>query len=66
MNFLDTIDRAKTYLEKHSRVSLRVLKLQFDLDDAPAANLSLRQAHDLYSSIGATGHAERLARELDR
>ena len=26
----------------------------------------LREAHRLYSDIGATGHAERLARELER
>ena len=32
--------------------------------DASDAARSLREAHDLYRTIGATGHAERLAREL--
>ena len=34
MSFLDTIDAAKAYLEKNGRVSLLVLQLEFDLDDA--------------------------------
>jgi hypothetical protein len=34
------------------------------LGDAPAAYLELRRALDLYGAIGATGHAERLAREI--
>jgi class 3 adenylate cyclase/tetratricopeptide (TPR) repeat protein len=33
MRFLDTIRRAKTYLEEHGRVSLRALKREFGLDD---------------------------------
>jgi len=33
MSFLDTIRRAKTYLEENGRVSLRALKREFDLDD---------------------------------
>jgi len=33
MSFLDTIQRAKTYLEGQGRVSLRALKLEFQLDD---------------------------------
>jgi class 3 adenylate cyclase/tetratricopeptide (TPR) repeat protein len=32
--------------------------------DAPAASQALREALDLYRAIGASGHAERLAREL--
>lgn len=36
------------------------------LGDAPAANRALEEALDLYRAIGATGHAERLARELGR
>ena len=34
MSFLDTIGRAKTYLEEHGRVSLSALRLEFDLEDA--------------------------------
>ena len=34
------------------------------LGDAAAAEQALRQALDLYRAIGATGHAERLEREL--
>ena len=34
------------------------------LGDAPASDRALRQALDLSRAIGATGHAERLAREL--
>jgi adenylate cyclase len=34
------------------------------LGDAPAAQRELREAHRLYTEMGATGHAERLAREL--
>jgi hypothetical protein len=34
MSFLDIIDRAKTYLERHHRMSLRVLRREFDLDDS--------------------------------
>ena len=34
--------------------------------DAAAAERELREAHRLYAEMGATGHAERLARELAR
>ncbi len=34
MSFLDTVRRARTYLEERGRVSLSALKLEFDLDDA--------------------------------
>jgi hypothetical protein len=33
MSFLDTIERAKSYLERQGRVSLRALKREFELDD---------------------------------
>jgi class 3 adenylate cyclase/tetratricopeptide (TPR) repeat protein len=33
MNILETVGRAKAHLEEHGRVSLRVLKREFDLDD---------------------------------
>ncbi len=39
MSFLDTIQRAKTYLEGQGRVSLSALKLEFDLDDARLESL---------------------------
>jgi hypothetical protein len=39
MSFLDTVLRAKTYLEGQGRVSLSALKLEFDLDDARLESL---------------------------
>ena len=33
MSFLDTVARAKTYLREHGRVSLRALRLEFELSD---------------------------------
>ena len=39
-------------------------RLAAALGDAPASGRALRQALELYRAIGATGHAERLAREL--
>ena len=33
MSFLETVARAKNYLQEHGRVSLRALKLEFELDD---------------------------------
>ena len=39
MSFLDTVRRAKTYLEEQGRVSLRALKLEFDLDDTRLESL---------------------------
>jgi class 3 adenylate cyclase/predicted ATPase len=33
MSFLEIIGKAKTYLHEHSRVSLRALRREFDLDD---------------------------------
>jgi hypothetical protein len=32
--------------------------------DAPAAERELREAQRLHAAMGATGHAERIAREL--
>ena len=50
-------------------LSPRILELRGRLaaavGDAPASDRTLREALDLYRAIGATGHAERLARELD-
>ena len=54
MSFLDKIDAAKAYVEKNGRVSLLVLQLEFDLDDARL----------LYVEMGATAQVERLAQEL--
>ncbi len=39
-------------------------RLAVALADAPASDRLMRQALELYRAIGATGHAERLAREL--
>jgi hypothetical protein len=51
-----------------SAVSPRILELRGRLaaavGDAPSSDRTLREALDLYRVIGATGHAERLAREL--
>jgi hypothetical protein len=47
----------------------RILELRGRLGavvgDSPLSDRTLREALDLYRAIGATGHAERLARELD-
>ena len=40
-------------------------RLAAAVGDAPSAGWTLREAHDLHCAIGATGQAERLARELD-
>ena len=52
-----------------SALSPRILELRGRLaaavGDAPSSDWTLREALDLYRAIGATGHAERLARELD-
>jgi tetratricopeptide (TPR) repeat protein len=40
-------------------------RLAAAVGDAPSADRTFRQALDLYRAIGATGHAERLAWELD-
>jgi len=51
-------------------LSPRILELRGRLaaavGDAPSSDRRLRDARDLYGTIGATGHAERLARELER
>ena len=50
-------------------LSPRILELRGRLaaavGDAPSSDRTFREALDLYRTIGATGHAERLARELD-
>jgi adenylate cyclase len=50
-------------------LSPRILELRGRLaaavGDAPSSDRTFREALDLYRAIGATGHAERLARELD-
>jgi len=52
-----------------SALSPRILelcgRLAAAVGDAPSSDRTLREALDLYRAIGATGHAERLARELD-
>ena len=34
MSFLETLERARAFLERNGRVSLRALQREFDLDDA--------------------------------
>jgi class 3 adenylate cyclase/tetratricopeptide (TPR) repeat protein len=64
------LDRAELLVESIAGRSLspRILetrgRLAGALGDAPASDRALRQALDLYRAIGATGHAERLAREI--
>jgi tetratricopeptide (TPR) repeat protein len=52
-----------------SALSPRILELRGRLaaavGDAPSSDRTLREALNLYRTIGATGHGERLARELD-
>jgi len=33
MSFLETVERARAFLERNGRVSLRALQREFDLDD---------------------------------
>ena len=62
--------RAEQLVESIAARSLspRILELRgrlaAALGDAPAASRALQEALDLYRAIGATGHAERLAREF--
>jgi len=64
------LERAAQLVESIEGRSLspRILELRgrlaAALGDAPASDRTLRQALDLYRAIGATGHAERLAKEL--
>ena len=64
------LERAEQLVESIEARSLspRILeqrgRLAAAVGDAPAANRALQAALDLYRAIGATGHAERLAREL--
>jgi len=50
-------------------LSPRILELRGRLaaavGDAPSSDRTRREALNLYRTIGAAGHAERLARELD-
>jgi tetratricopeptide (TPR) repeat protein len=64
------LSRAEHLVESIEGRSLspRILEMRGNvaaaLGDAPASERVLRQALDLYRAIGATGHAERLAREI--
>ncbi len=80
MSFLETVEKARAFLERNERVSLRALQREFDLDDgvldelraelahargdAAGRERHLREAHRLYTEMGAAGHAERMAKEL--
>ncbi len=98
MSLLETVERVRESLERNGRISYRMLRREFALDDdaleelidehgirlfAPTlherrAQLSgvlredasrereLREAHRLYTEMGATGHAERVAGELEK
>jgi len=60
--------RAPGGVDRGSALSPRILELRGRLaaaiGDAPSSDRTLRKALDLYRAIGASGHAERLAREL--
>jgi len=64
------LERAELLVEsiEGRALSPRILELRgrlaATLGDAPASERALRQALELYRAIGATGHAERLAKEL--
>jgi hypothetical protein len=64
------LERAEQLVESIEGRSLspRILemrgRLAAALGDAPASERALREALELYRTIGATGHAERLAREV--
>jgi hypothetical protein len=64
------LDRAEHLVEaiEGRGLSPRILELRGRLaaarGDVSAADVMYRQALDLYGALGATGHAERLAREV--
>ena len=65
------LDRAEELIESIAGRSLspRILeirgRLAVALDDVTAADRAFQKAVDVYREIGAKGHAERLAREID-
>ncbi len=65
------LERAEELVESIAAGSLspRILEMRgrvaSALGDTPASNRALHEALDLFRAIGATGHADRLARELD-
>jgi hypothetical protein len=64
------LDRAEHLVESINgrALSPRILEvrghLAASLGDTPVSDAVLRQALELYRAIGATGHAQRLAKEL--
>jgi tetratricopeptide (TPR) repeat protein len=64
---LERAEHLATSIEGHA-LSPRILELRgrqaAAVGDAPSSGRTLREALDLYRTIGATGHAERLGREL--
>jgi adenylate cyclase len=64
------LERSEELVESIAARSLspRILemrgRLASALGDTPACDLALREALDVYRAIGATGHAERLGREV--
>ncbi len=73
MSFLKTIESARAFLERNGRVSLRVLKLEFELSDDQTEALieelvdvwgtALRSASDRRGSAPAAALAALYARE---
>ncbi len=65
-----TLDRALELVEETNGRSIEPQLLEERarlarlLEDAAACDRELREAHRLYTEMGATGHAKRLAEEL--
>ena len=60
----DVAEGAVVELEEPATGDLHRAALARALQRPSDANRELREAHRLYTEMGATGHAERLAREL--
>ncbi len=64
------LDTAERRVEETGAVALaphvRLVRAELaeHLDDAAARDRELREAHRLFTEMGATGHAERVASEL--
>ena len=52
MSFLETIERAREFLERNGRVSLRALKREFDLDDGDLEEFQTQTATTLTAGDG--------------
>jgi hypothetical protein len=81
VSFIETVRRAGDLLRQQGRISLRALKREFELDDDTLEDLVeelvdvqhvaaregkvLSWMRRLCEEVGARGHLERLAQELD-